>query len=1313
MSKAVSAVSSVVSAVTKPAQKVFGLLMPKVPNPAGSGMTGSELKQVIRSSKEPARYVFGHVGTGALLAWAQEEPGDQDEGEELYLIYVLTEGAIESLDEIYINQEPVATAGELIEYELVSGPTAPNAYMLEHSPDWRDTMIGRGLTYVRMTLKYDPEFFASGIPDVLFEYRARNDVYDPRTDASGYSDNAALVILWYVRNRLRVPDDEILWDTFIDAANICDEPITNPNGSVERRYAISGGFRADERKDRVQADLMAACAGSLLRVGGKIGLQVGAYYGPAEFTIDEDMIVGAVTGQTETSRADAVNTMRGTFISREQRWVETDYPAVSVAEWVEEDGGQIEDSLNLRFVSSPYRAQRLANIELRRKRAGGRLELPLNFRGYACRPGRVVRVELPSLNISGEFAVVDWDFSGENGCKVKLRAEQPEIYDDAVGQPFDVTNFIRLPTGGIGSPTGLRYVVESVGEVVQGLLLWNPVDAALHYNVVIKHDGQAVQSAQVPAGVERCEIGGLVSGNYTAEVRARGRLGQSGPASITFSISAPPMPERVRLEIGNREITLIPFIAPGASLNGGHYRFYFTQNPNASQAQSDLLGEGLTFTHTGLAPQQTYYYYVQSVNAYGSSPFLRVEAVTTLKFDEEWQWLEEQLRAPGGIVDQFENEIDHLGDTVAEANAQIDAAVDSANAALDEARAALDASQGFESGIEDAQAQAASALERAQAALDTADNVAQRVTDLGTEFDDATAQITQQISALATETDALTELYNNLSSELGETTAEFDQRISALATQTESVVQSVESLESDLNGMNAQIEETRQTIVLNQLAQATINTAMQARAALGAAAIDVERNVRVDEDRALAELITRVETEFGNANSSFEERITSLSDASQALTQQLTTLRSEFEDSEGLIEETRQSIAMAEMAQAVQNLALRARTSSGNAALDVENIVRQDETSSLSTRIIELSTDYQGNKADVRQQLTAFSSEQESIASSLTQLDTRFENNRSSVNDQLISVSSAQSATAGRLSRFEVEVDGEIASVHQDVSAVYDPRTGAVARAVTTVNANGRQGVLGIQVNGRNSEIIGIADQFAILNTVNNQLVTAFVVRDGRVVIPDALIRDASISNAKIVNGSIDNAKLANAAITAAKIANGEITNAKIANAAINSAKIANAAVGTLTIQGEAVTAVASTTTNGGVVIAPANGWVNVQSLLVTRNDTGSPVSILGVAYVTMSWNIGTDTLSQTVRARLWDATSGTGITLDGTVLSTPSVGQYSGATPIVLMGNIPSNWSNRQVVMQVAVSRVAGSTASSANCTVNGRSLQATTTKR
>ena len=56
----------------------------------------------------------------------------------------------------------------------------------------------------------------------------------------------------------------------------------------------------------------------------------------------------------------------------------------------------------------------------------------MNFMGYNCRPGRSVKVNLPSLNIVGEFIVTDWSMSPDSGCNVSVSQNEPAIFDDAV-----------------------------------------------------------------------------------------------------------------------------------------------------------------------------------------------------------------------------------------------------------------------------------------------------------------------------------------------------------------------------------------------------------------------------------------------------------------------------------------------------------------------------------------------------------------------------------------------------------------------------------------------------------------------------------------------------------------------------------------------------------------------------------------------------------------------------------------------------------------------------------------------------------------
>ena len=583
--------------------------------------------QTVRSSKAPARFILGRVSTGGVLVWAQEQAGDQTDGEWLHLVYVLCEGPVDALENIYLGEEEIATYGEHASYELIVNPTQVNAFLKANCPDWKDEQIGRGLSFVRLSLKYSAEKFPSGIPDARFIVRGRNDIYDPRTGMAVYTENTALHILWFLRNRCGVPDDEIVFETFASGANVCDESVGNPDDTTSPRYRSSCVIGADEQRTSVLQKLEAACGGRTIRVGGRWMFQAGAYYGPFDFEVTEDMVVGTITGSTEPTNDAAINTVRGTFIDTAQSWTETDYPEVSIAQWVVEDGGEAAETLSFSYVTDAYQAQRLANIELRRRRAGGTISVPMNFLGYNCRPGRAVRVNLPSLNILGEFIVTNWSMGADQGCTAQLQQYEAAQFDDAVGQPYNPIGFISMPAGGLGSPTNVAWTPAETAEVSQGVLSWvQPAGIVTGYAVTVRQGGTAVQAQQVPETTLQLPIAGLPSGNYTMSVAALGPLTRSGEASITVSIDGPPIPESCVVQATIDTITLIPGNTLHG-LNGGTYEYFFSTNPQATQGE--YLGQGLTLTHTGLAFATNYAYFVRSKNAYGVSAFLKVVASTS------------------------------------------------------------------------------------------------------------------------------------------------------------------------------------------------------------------------------------------------------------------------------------------------------------------------------------------------------------------------------------------------------------------------------------------------------------------------------------------------------------------------------------------------------------------------------------------------------------------------------------------------------------------------------------------------------------
>ncbi|MFN6831761.1 phage tail protein, partial [Proteus mirabilis] len=489
----------------------------KVP---GSGYRDqSERKQMLRSASAPETVVVGKTMMSGLLFFAEEEEGEQDENEELYMALAISSHPIHKLGQIYFNDDKIEDLGDNAQYEFHNGRTEADPYLLKHAPSWKEDMIGRGLAWLRLTLRFDQEKFPYGVPNVKSELWGK-EIYDPRTEKTAWSNNGALVILDYYRHYLGVPDSDIDWDAFKSAADICDETVQTPDGKSEPRYTLNGAYELEESPASVLEMMHKCIAGEPTYIAGKHGILMQVYNGPALLTIDESQIIDTVTVTPELSLRDATNAIYGTFVDAEQQYNKTDFEPVVIEEWIEEDGLEIKENMDYRFVTSPYQANRLANLYLRKKRAGRRIQLRMNLDGYAYRPGDVIKLELPSLGISDlEFRIADWKFHPSEGVEITLEEDGPYIYEDLASKPFVRPPFTKLPTGGVPAPINLAFVPLSVTDIVQGYISWQNVASDIRYNTVnILQNGKVIQSIQVPG--ERVDINGLTRGTYRVEVRA-------------------------------------------------------------------------------------------------------------------------------------------------------------------------------------------------------------------------------------------------------------------------------------------------------------------------------------------------------------------------------------------------------------------------------------------------------------------------------------------------------------------------------------------------------------------------------------------------------------------------------------------------------------------------------------------------------------------------------------------------------------------------------------------------------------------------
>lgn len=592
----------------------------------------SERKQVLRAAASAKSVVYGQTVSSGTLFFSEEQVGTETDGELLQLAIVLAGHSLSSVGRVWLGDDEIGTFGDFAQYEIHIDRQTADPYLLANAPSWKEDMIGKGITWMRVTLKFNAEKFPSGIPNVRVEKFGRK-VYDPRTSTTIYSNNAALCILDYYRNYLKVADADINWDQFQEAANISDEVVTRGDGTTERRYTINGEFDMSENKASVLEAMLSACSGDPTFIAGKHGIMVGAYYGPASEVITESQLAGDIEIMPEVSQSERVNTIKGTFVDPLQNYTETDFPAVSVSEWVTEDGVEISQDMKQRFVTSEFQAQRLADVKLKRTRISRTMNVTLNLSGYRYRPGMYVKVNFPSLGIINvEMRVTDWKFGMQNGVQLTLKQETADVWGDAIGKPIERPPFTQLPTGGVAQPQSLRYTVEEIGQVVQGVLSWQNVGPFTYNKVLIRKAGQMVLSVQVPGSFTR--LTGLLRDTYTAHVIAVNQMGAESPeAFLEFSIQAPPPPSKVDVEQGYFAITLIPRLAELTNVST-QFDFWTSGETKLTstatafvEANASREGMGTTWTSNELLIDHTYYWYIRTINAFGSSAFLEVAAV--------------------------------------------------------------------------------------------------------------------------------------------------------------------------------------------------------------------------------------------------------------------------------------------------------------------------------------------------------------------------------------------------------------------------------------------------------------------------------------------------------------------------------------------------------------------------------------------------------------------------------------------------------------------------------------------------------------
>ena len=173
-----------------------------------------------------------------------------------------------------------------------------------------------------------------------------------------------------------------------------------------------------------------------------------------------------------------------------------------------------------------------------------------------------------------------------------------------------------------------------------------------------------------------------------------------------------------------------------------------------------------------------------------------------------------------------------------------------------------------------------------------------------------------------------------------------------------------------------------------------------------------------------------------------------------------------------------------------------------------------------------LSASVAGNSAQLDRLDEVIVSEKEATARSLMSLQTDVNGNKASINSLNQTFSDYQQATATQINGITATVNGHtsaittnaqaIANVNGDLSAMYNIKVG--------VSSNGQYYAAGMGIgventpSGMQSQVIFLADRFAVTTAAGNSVALPFVIQNGQTFIRASFIQDGTIENAKIGN---------------------------------------------------------------------------------------------------------------------------------------------------------------------------------------------------
>lgn len=488
------------------------LIMGALTQDSTSSPSQQERTLTVRQTAAPWRILMGESRIGGTYAFLHAT----DNKKYLYGAILFTAHESQSIDGFYFNGEEVPVDSNLegtgdyknkCVFETRLGKMDQTAFDLlrdDLPSKWTADHRLAGHTAVAFKLTRDRNLYATGVPTITVKMKGYNQVYNPRTDTTGYSTNAIDCTAAYLTNEEwgLAPGGGVDADNWIGSGNISDENVALDGGGTEKRYTCNGWFSLDQTPERILENFRSSFGGDIVCVGSTWHLYAGAWR-PPTFTLTKDIITGPVKVQARRSYADLFSGVKGKFVSPDTNYQEDDFPAViSVTYTLQDspelkdlyDGGSIADEyvttraryheVEYPFTDSPTMCQRLAKIELLKIRQQISVKkLPLMLSAFVNQAADNIKFDFDIYGWSEkEFNIRELDLVVKKGALsvvLSLQETHSSIFDWSTDEenPYDPapdTNFpnpfdIGLPSL-VTAETGNDTLAISAAGVVYSFI---------------------------------------------------------------------------------------------------------------------------------------------------------------------------------------------------------------------------------------------------------------------------------------------------------------------------------------------------------------------------------------------------------------------------------------------------------------------------------------------------------------------------------------------------------------------------------------------------------------------------------------------------------------------------------------------------------------------------------------------------------------------------------------------------------------------------------------------------------------------------